>query len=74
MCIERVACADLSDEWSAHPCDRYLPHPAQRTAFVQLIAEPGAVYVLYDEPLPASFMEALAAINMWRMTDGQAAA
>lgn len=74
MCIDRMTCADLEPSWEHHPGNRYLVYASLRLAFVQLLAEPGAIYVVSDQPLPETFERAVAAIVEWRASDVQAAA
>jgi len=72
--IDRCPCADLEPSWEHHPGNRYLVYASLRLAFVQLLAEPGAIYVVSDQVLPETFERAVAAIVEWRNGDVEAAA
>ena len=74
MSIDRHPCADIEPSWEHHPGNRYLPYASLRLAFVQLLSEPGAIYVVSDQPLPADFVAAVCAIEEWRTASVQAAA
>ncbi len=52
---------------------RYVTHPDLRLAFIQIVGEPGSVYVVSDEPLPASIVEAVAVVEKWRSEHGPTA-
>ena len=46
---------------------QYVAHPDLRLAFIQVIAEPGMVYVVSDEPLPVSCVDAVEFVQRWRV-------
>ena len=72
--IDRHPCAEIEPSWEHHPGNRYLPYASLRLAFVQLLSEPGAIYVVSDQPLPADFVAAVCAIEEWRTASVQAPA
>lgn len=64
--IDRLPCKDIKPLWMVKPANRYESHPALRTAAIQCLDDPGAVYIVYDQKLPVSIPDALAMIVQWR--------
>jgi hypothetical protein len=70
--IDRCITRQIIPEWQTPRGDRYMSHPSCRTAMIQLLAEPEFVYVVSDDRLPESVIEARAMVEQWR-TDHEAA-
>jgi hypothetical protein len=71
--IDKLPCRSIRPTWvnpASNMTIRYLSHPTLRLAFIQVVNEPTMVYVVSDEPLPGSFVEAEAVVEQWRVDNG----
>jgi len=64
--IEKQPVRDIRPGWATRPADRYQAHPDLRFAVIQLIIDPGNVYVVTDQELPVSVQHAVEMIAAWR--------
>ena len=64
--IDRMDVNAVIPSWGALPANRYMSHPSLRTAVIQMLDEPGVVYVVSDEALPRDNEEAKAMVIKWR--------
>lgn len=67
--ISRHPVMDIIPMWSQVVGDRYVSHPALRTAIIQLLDDPGHVYAIADEMLPDSIVSARKIVARWRETN-----
>lgn len=64
--ISRHPVMDIIPMWTQVAGDRYVSHPALRTAIVQLLDDPDHVYAVADEMLPDSIESARKIVAKWR--------
>ena len=75
--IDRIPYRQVRPTWgrpAANMTVRYLAHPDLRLAFIQVIDEPEHVFVVSDQPLPASLEAAILVVEQWRSENGQTSA
>jgi hypothetical protein len=64
--IERMPVNDIRPAWSNPLGDRYVSHADLRFALIQLMDDPGHVYVVTDQCLPAGIVHARDMVAQWR--------
>lgn len=69
--IDRLPVLDIMPAWGIPKGDRYVSHPAVRTAMIQVMTDPTVVYVISDQKLPESIAEAVGMVEQWKVEDAR---
>jgi hypothetical protein len=64
--IERLPCGTIKPPWTTRPADRYLSHPHLNIAIIQTLFDPEFVYVVTEQVLPISVLDAVSMVVQWR--------